>query len=577
MTGRQKEIILQKEGPVWNSKSQKWEAYTKKKSYSERMLDRAPSIQVTRQVVSRYLTADNPDSADVLDFKAHAKTFQTALFCPQVIDFASQMLHDSAYLGREHEIPVCSEPPITEALAGMSWRVLWRIMWLHESHVKEATDILIEMFKACFRKEFQNIKKFSVVKLDDVMTIADVATDCERDLSEDIRIIYIAHVMGVTFTDRCREFLDEIEDGCYEDDCPKDQFGKGCLIDLDDDELAGQCDPQILDKWKKALKEKGSFFRNKVLELYKIASTFYDPGRAGSIINLALSFFIGETGALLMAAAETRYREEGQEPSDETIFLAAFILATEIVQQQSTLVVGDLFDIIDTPFDHEDVGLALSRSIQGTDTYLSMEQKGPDGEGHGKEDAPDDKIIEELRMEKAGLEETKEKQARKINDLSVLLDGAKAETKRMAKKEEEYKEEIDKLKMQIAELQDRLEELEQKGQEGDKEAELEMMKNEIADRSIIMVGGHDNWINQLKTLFPKWKCYGAERMGTVDKSILKDAELVYFFTSYSSHPFGKRVKNYCQSNEVPYRFINGTTNINTTIRRIYEDLTGERS
>ena len=47
------------------------------------------------------------------------------------------------------------------------------------------------------------------------------------------------------------------------------------------------------------------------------------------------------------------------------------------------------------------------------------------------------------------------------------------------------------------------------------------MKKLIADKDVVIIGGHINWQNKLKELFPGWKYIAPDAYKTVDGSMLE--------------------------------------------------------
>lgn len=103
------------------------------------------------------------------------------------------------------------------------------------------------------------------------------------------------------------------------------------------------------------------------------------------------------------------------------------------------------------------------------------------------------------------------------------------------------------------------------------ESKLEDMKNVIAKKRIIIIGGHINWINKMKKEFPNWRFLDANISRTNDGKLVEGADIVYFFTDHLSHgTYGKFVK-LVRENQIPFGYLH-FVNIETLVRQVFEDL-----
>ena len=102
------------------------------------------------------------------------------------------------------------------------------------------------------------------------------------------------------------------------------------------------------------------------------------------------------------------------------------------------------------------------------------------------------------------------------------------------------------------------------------EESLEEMEKAIADKNIVIIGGHVNWLNKLKKRFPNWMFIPTENYKTVDGKMLDGKDRVYFFTDHLSHvTYGKFIA-VVRERKIPFGYL-GSLNIEKMIRQIYED------
>ena len=63
----------------------------------------------------------------------------------------------------------------------------------------------------------------------------------------------------------------------------------------------------------------------------------------------------------------------------------------------------------------------------------------------------------------------------------------------------------------------------------------------LADKKICLIGGHPNWLNKIRELFPNWKYYGAAGFQTKDVSSIIGYDCIYLFTDHLDHKTYYRV------------------------------------
>ncbi len=76
---------------------------------------------------------------------------------------------------------------------------------------------------------------------------------------------------------------------------------------------------------------------------------------------------------------------------------------------------------------------------------------------------------------------------------------------------------------------------EQEEEEPVPEAKLSERRRLTADKNVVIIGGHINWQNKLKELFPNWKYVALTAYRIVDGAMLENKDKVYFYTGYISH------------------------------------------
>ena len=103
------------------------------------------------------------------------------------------------------------------------------------------------------------------------------------------------------------------------------------------------------------------------------------------------------------------------------------------------------------------------------------------------------------------------------------------------------------------------------------EVKLEEMTAAIAEKNVVIIGGHVNWIQKLKQLFPKWLFVHPDMYRTVDGKMLENKEHVYFFTDYLNHVSYKKFIAVLREKKIPFGYL-GCVNVESVVRRVFEEL-----
>lgn len=104
------------------------------------------------------------------------------------------------------------------------------------------------------------------------------------------------------------------------------------------------------------------------------------------------------------------------------------------------------------------------------------------------------------------------------------------------------------------------------------EDKLEDMKCVIADKSVVIIGGHINWINKLRKGFLKWRYLDANISRTNDSKLVEGADMVYFFTDHLSRGTYSKFVKLVRENQIPFGYMH-SVNMESLVRQVIEDLT----
>ena len=138
---------------------------------------------------------------------------------------------------------------------------------------------------------------------------------------------------------------------------------------------------------------------------------------------------------------------------------------------------------------------------------------------------------------------------------------AKKETEQLLNKYENDRNELIALREFAYRLEQEVPEIQQ--------TSVDEMKAAIADKSYVIIGGHVNWVNKLKSEFPNWTFILPSAYKTVDAGGLDNKDMIFFFTDHISHvAYGKFVA-IARERKIPFSYLHGV-NMEQIIRQIYE-------
>ena len=165
--------------------------------------------------------------------------------------------------------------------------------------------------------------------------------------------------------------------------------------------------------------------------------------------------------------------------------------------------------------------------------------------------------IDELRRKFSQLD----MEYKQLRNQYAALNSAKKESDNLVAKYKNDREELIALREFAYKLEQEAPEL--------AEDSLDEMKAAIADKAFVIVGGHVNWVNKLKTEFPKWSYVLPSAYKTVDASSLENKDMIFFFTDHISHVAYGKVIGIARERKIPFSYLHGV-NMEQIIRQIYE-------
>ena len=155
----------------------------------------------------------------------------------------------------------------------------------------------------------------------------------------------------------------------------------------------------------------------------------------------------------------------------------------------------------------------------------------------------------------------KEMECKQLKSQFAAANSAKKETEQLLNKYENDRNELIALREFAYRLEQEVPEIQQ--------TSVDEMKAAIADKSYVIIGGHVNWVNKLKSEFPNWTFILPSAYKTVDAGGLDNKDMIFFFTDHISHvAYGKFVA-IARERNIPFSYLHGV-NMEQIIKQIYE-------
>ena len=422
-----------------------------------------------------------------------------------------------------------------------------------------ARNLFCYLHKTYYKQEYKQLKRFNRLSYDDVRTLANDGVD--RHFPFNIaRILSMAKMYGIEIAPE-NSFnylmLTELNDGFGEDPDP---------VGFDREEIDSNID-----------KIREIFSDNEIDEMYVRSDELvdecldhygYKPGYTwfcnDEIVDL------DDCLGIALHLLEENYPEK-EDFTPEEIFLCAQLYAAtgaltvtvdRMAERMKEVVYGkrgtDYYDYFKEDFNPEMVGGVLRR-----EKPQKVELKEP------------------TVINKNGISEEKEKLLmdeintlrRKLHEQETMIRQLKADMADKGKLQEKLTAAQDKNEndqKELAALRDHLYHMTE-DDEQESSVSVDDMKSAIADKKIVIIGGHTNWTNKMKSMFPKWDYVKPSATSAQDTSVLMKADKVYFFTDTISHSTYYRYVNVCREHKVLFGYIHGV-NTDTNVRQVYREM-----
>ena len=464
----------------------------------------------------------------------------------------------------EHSILSFTEYRLHEPDEVLKKKVLERIYNGAKLEDSYCCELLKKLYKLYHKQEYNQLKRFNKISADEVLSIAGEEFDAPS-YGAIGRILGICPLMNIEFEETC-SFLFLMLNRKYDDWIEYDE-DETEYLDFPDG-LFDECLEQV-QKWYSNPEDKEPY--KKCKEYWKddefLGNVFRNQGFtegyemicAENYRGLELQF--ARTLAVLKMTFPKREFtfEEVQHYSHIYTLATSMVSIVENYDMQTSYLLGEQID----PYEVEE-SLYKPDSLQGVKSEVKKPEKpilktvAPVSVGDNKEED----YLAEIESLRARLRE-KEQENRHLREQFRTAKATYDEQEGLLKKYQGERDELIALR-DFAYRQDQ-------DLPPIKEETLEQMKKAIAAKDIVIVGGHTNWINKLKSMFPNWLYASADSYKTIDGPMLDDKDKVYFFTNHISHSNYNKFIAAVREREITFGYL-ATVNLDSLIRQIYEEM-----
>ncbi len=485
-----------------------------------------------------------------LDFWMIAKDFMQHHF-PRLKEF-----NDLAIYGNDKPERTCPERALQDKIMNIIYNAA-------KSGDVYAVELVKYLHKTYHKKEYKQLKRFSRITVPEILLLAEIE-DFECDYFVIARIMGMCVFYGIELDERCsllylllgkehKEWEKGIEQGFFK--FPEGLF-KECYDQVE--EWLGKNDNTTVQGLKRGTNyRKAERFAEFCLKRQGYPKDYvYRCNKE----YLGIPRLLAQTLALLKSAYpnEDFSFEEVQTYSMIANCIDAIVsICVSYDEGLSEMldVNPDLYANRECRFNPEKVtfkDVSITKAEPKPVNIAPVVNKDVQEEDYLKE-------IEELRRRLREKEEECKHFRRQYEQMKLSL----VDAKEVITQNERYVEELIALRHYVYSL----------SQEAPPvtEDKLENMKHVIAEKKVVIIGGHVNWVKKLRNEFPNWLYVDANISGLNDSKLLEDANMVYFFTAHISHStYGKYVK-FVRENQVPFGYIH-SVNMENLIRQVFEDI-----
>lgn len=450
---------------------------------------------------------------------------------------------------------------------------MMQILSMAKAGNEYSVNLLKYLYKTYYKKEYKVLKKFSVISPSEILSIVEDSSAFEGEFAGVARVLTMCLIYGIELNKDCLflymvmdKYNNDIEseknhepysvspDMIHEaQNALKEAFGVEYLEEIEDD---------IPDYYKY------SRFRRKAYKYLGYDSDF-DELQSGGITEEGCYTL---TMILLnkLYPNKTFTKEEIQVYASIYYDVQSICGAMDEINNYYQTLMGEIDDYVleDSMFIPEEFekvsGIGKPKEVKKHNSNVNA-VKDKDTYRDNKK-AKTEYKEQDLLAEIENLRSRLHKKEHDANHLSELY----RETKKRLEQAEADKDKYSSEHSELVALREHLYNI----TEDDiviKESSRQDIINAIKDKKVIIIGGHTNWIQKMKDMFPDWTYINFKSTTTIDDNILNNADHVYFFTDFIKHNVYYRFINIVRDKKIPFGYIS-SINIDKCLKQMSDDM-----
>lgn len=450
---------------------------------------------------------------------------------------------------------------------------MMQILSMAKAGNEYSVNLLKYLYKTYYKKEYKVLKKFSVISPSEILSIVEDSNAFEGEFAGVARVLTMCLIYGIELNKDCLflymvmdKYNNDIEseknhepysvspDMIHEaQNALKEAFGVEYLEEIEDD---------IPDYYKY------SRFRRKAYKYLGYDSDF-DELQSGGITEEGCYTL---TMILLnkLYPNKTFTKEEIQVYASIYYDVQSICGAMDEINNYYQTLMGEIDDYVleDSMFIPEEFekvsGIGKPKEVKKHNSNVNEVKEKDTSKDNVKTKA--EYKEQDLLAEIENLRSRLHKKEHDANHLSELY----RETKKRLEQAEADKDKYSSEHSELVALREHLYNM----TEDDiviQESSRQDIINAIKDKKVIIIGGHTNWIQKMKDMFPDWTYINFKSTTTIDDNILNNADHVYFFTDFIKHNVYYRFINIVRDKKIPFGYIS-SINIDKCLKQMSDDM-----
>ncbi len=415
------------------------------------------------------------------------------------------------------------------------------------------------LYKTYYKKEYKQFKRFTKLSAGDVLTLASDDEDLNPDAMA--RILTMGEMLGLEILASCKtiyaflNYQNNMNDRrTYYDEKLMDDFVERYNAAANEVSQIFGNDEAIYKRM-----EKVSRFTRKALNLHAYCSDYLDlcDDEGDDMVNS-----MTETLVFLRRMHPNREFSKDELAVYNELYHAIRAVVwnsdnldwrlTEIIYGRES---AERFKVHPPKFDPDAIEETHSKSKPVHEPVKPVRKE-------EKQEYSQEALLAEIES----LRLKTHKQESQIKSLRAEM----ADKLKLAEENKRLASQYDSDRKELIALRDHVYNLTEEDEE-DTSTSLQTMIDELREQRIIIIGGHPNWINKMKSYFPDWDYISPSPTGTIPASIVDKADKVYFFTDTISHSAYYKYINAVRERNVKFGYIHGV-NVEKCVRGIWREI-----